>query len=262
MINPALHRDPVPLDIHQHRTLKVDFPVVDWSLAGRLNAIFVAATEFPDICREYPVVFVRAGTEADGRPQIAPIAVLGVAGEENLYVEGTQWRASYMPAVLQAYPFCIGRIDDKQFAVCVDMAWPGAGGAAGQRLFDDGGQPGLLLQNMQKHLELIESAIQGTRAFGQRLVELDLMTDMRFDATLPDGRKHSVDGFLTVDQAKATKLPDNVVGELHRSGMLGLIHLHWASLGLMRRLMDWHVVRHPAPAADSAAASTPSAPAR
>ena len=34
-----------------------------------------------------------------------------------------------------------------------------------------------------------------------------------------------------------------MVGELHRSGVLGLVHLHWVSLGNMRRLVDWHVER-------------------
>jgi hypothetical protein len=252
LINHNLHQQPVALDNQQHRRHKVNFPVTDWSVASRLNAIFVAATEFSDVCKEYPIVFVRAGREADGRDQIAPIAVLGVVGEENLYLEGPggrQWRAAYKPAVLQAYPFCIGRVDDERFAICVDMAWSGVGTETGQPLFDDQGEPAELLKAMRQHMEVLEGEVQATRQFGAKLLELDLLRDMRFDATLPDGRKHTVDGFLTVDAEKAQKLADNVVGELHRNGMLGLIQLHWASLGLMRRLMDWHVQRHPAGAA-------------
>lgn len=263
MINQNLHRQAVALESRQHRQLKVELPVTDWSVAQRLNAIFVAATEFSDVCKEYPIVFVRAGREADGRDLIAPIAVLGALGEENLYLEGPEggrsWRAAYKPAVLQAYPFCIGRIDEQRFAVCVDMAWHGVGNEKGQALFEADGQPSPLLKAMQQHLELLEGEIQATRRFGQRLLELDMLRDMRFDATLPDGRKHTVDGFLTVDQEKAQNLPDNIVGELHRNGSLGLIQLHWASLGLMRRLMDWHAQRHPAVA--GAAANAPTAPA-
>ncbi|MCW5636832.1 MAG: SapC family protein [Rubrivivax sp.] len=248
MINPHLHRQPVALEAEKHRDLRVAWPVTDWSVASRLNAIFVAATEFGDVCKEFPIVFVRAGREADGRDQIAPIAVLGVVAEQNLYLEpgrdgGTAWRAAYRPAVLQAYPFCIGRVDEQRFAVCLDTAWPGVGAAGGQPLFGADGQPAELLKAMRQHLELLEGAVQATRTFGQRLLELDLLRDMRFDATMPDGRQHTVDGFLTVDQEKAQNLPDNVVGELHRNGMLGLIQLHWTSLGLMRRLMDWHLQR-------------------
>ena len=74
-------------------------------------------------------------------------------------------------------------------------------------------------------------------------------------ATLPDGRSHTVDGFLTVDEKKMQDLPDAVVGDLHRTGVLGLMHLHWVSMGNMRRLVDWHVERGAA-ATGSVATST------
>ena len=47
----------------------------------------------------------------------------------------------------------------------------------------------------------------------RRLRELDLLHDMRFDATLPDGSKLGVDGFLTVDEKKLGALDDAVVVE-------------------------------------------------
>jgi len=254
LINQQLHRQPVALDPAQHGLLKLALPVSDWSVASRMNAVFVAATEFSDVCKEYPTVFVRAGRDTDGRELMAPIAVLGVLAEQNLYLDGPErkhWRAAYIPAVLHAYPFCVQRVDEQRFAVCVDLAWPGVGTESGQPLFDASGQPTELLKAMQQHLEALQRETEATRGFVRRLVELDLLRDMRFDAKLPDGREHTVDGFLTVDQEKAQKLPDNVVGELHRNGMLGLIQLHWSSLGLMRRLMDWHVHSGPTPAAPS-----------
>ncbi len=243
MINQNLHRQPVALDIAQHRQLKLQLPVSDWTVAKDLNAIFVAAAEFGDICREFPIVFVKAGKEADGTDAIAPIAVLGLTQNENLYVSGERWRAQYLPVILRLYPFCIARIDEQRFAICVDMAYKGAGAEGGQPLFTDDGQSGELLKSMKDQLEVLEGEIQRTRMVGKRLLELDVLREMRFDATLPDGRQHTVDGFLTVDDAKMTALPDDVVGELHRSGVLGLVHLHWVSLGNMRRLVDWHVER-------------------
>ena len=260
MIIEALHTSPVPLDRDQHRGLKLRMPVTDWAVARRLNAIFVAAVEFADTAREYPIVFVRAGKEADGRDQIAPIAVMGLQANQNLYESDGRWRAQYMPAVVRCYPFCIGRIDAERFAVCVDTAWTGAQPLIGERLFQDDGQPTALLQDMQKHMEVLEAEIQRTRLIGQRLQEYDLLQDMRFDATLPDGRTHTVDGFLTVDEKKLQDLPDEVVGRLHREGVLGLIHAHWLSMGHMRRLVDWHAERNvklaPAGSGDSAAASS------
>lgn len=259
MINQNLHRRPTGLDSIQHRNLKLNLPVTDWSVANQLNALFVAAVEFIDVCREFPIVFVKAGTEPDGSDSIAPIAVLGLTQNTNLYVTGDRWRAQYVPAVLRMYPFCIARLDNDKFAVCVDSDWSGAQTAEGQPLFDDQGQPTELLKNAQAQLETLESEIQRTRAVCKRFQELGLLQDMRFDVTLPDGSKHTVDGFMTLDDKKATALPDDVVAELHRSGLLGLMHLHWVSMGNMRRLVDWHVER--AAALGAPAIDTPGRPA-
>ncbi len=260
MINQNLHLQPTALDSAQHRNLKLRLPISDWKLADKLNAIFVAAVEFSDVCREFPIVFVKAGKEPDGSDAIAPLAVFGLTQNENLYVTGERWRAQYMPAVLRAYPFCIARIDDERFAICLDMAFTGTSVLEGQALFEEDGKPTPMLQEMTKFLENLEGEIQRTRLVGKRLQELGVLTEMRFDATLPDGRKHTVDGFLTVDDKKMTELPENVVVELHRNGILGLVHLHWVSLGNMRRLVDWHVERSAA-AAPAVAAAAPAAPA-
>lgn len=243
MINQNLHREPVAMDSAAHRDLRLDVPLTDWSVADKLNALFVATAEFGDVCREFPIVFIRAGKESDGTESIAPIAVFGLTAQENLYLAGGRWRVQYIPAVLRAYPFCVGRIDDERFAICVDLAWAGAKGTTGQRVFTETGEHAELLKVATQQLQALESEVQRTRLVGKRLLELDVLREMRFDATLPDGRQHTVDGFLTVDEKKMQDLPDAVIGDLHRSGILGLIHLHWVSLGNMRRLVDWHVER-------------------
>lgn len=246
MINQNLHRQPVALDSALHRELTLGVPITDWSVAKDLNALFVAAVEFGDVAREFPIVFVRAGKEPDGTDAIAPIAVLGLSLNDNLYVSGERWRAQYIPAILRMYPFCIARLDEEQFAICVDMGFSRINEAGGHKVFEADGKPAQLLNDMRPQLEMLEAEIQRTRAVGRRLQELGLLRDMRFDATMPDGTKHSVDGFLTIDDEKATQLPDAVVAELHRSGVLGLMHMHWVSLGNMRRLVDWYAERQAA----------------
>ena len=243
MINQNLHRQPAALDSALHRQLRLQVPITDWSLAKQLNAIFLAVAEFGDACKEFPIVFVKAGKETDGTDAIAPIAVLGMVADDNLYLQDGRWRAQYMPAVLRLYPFCIGRIDEQRFAICLDMGFSGAGEAEGQAVFLDDGQPTELLKTMHKQLEALEGEIQRTRQVCKRMLELGLLADMRFDVTLADGRQHTVDGFLTVDEKKVTELPDSVVGELHRNGVLGLIHLHWLSLTNMRGLAERHAQR-------------------
>jgi hypothetical protein len=256
LINNALHLKPVPLDVAAHRELKVAWPLSNFSPLAKINAIFIAAAEFADACREFPIVFVRGGKDEQGREMYAPIAVLGLKNEQNLFLDGGRWRARYMPALLHAYPFCIGRMEDGRFAVCADMSFGGVGAAEGQPLFDADAQPSPMLAEVQRLLQLLENEAERTRLLCQRLAELDLLREMQFDATLPDGTKHRVDGFLTVDTQQAQKLTDAQVGELHRNGVLSLIQIHWVSLGNTRHLLERYVeVEGKAAPAGSAAAS-------
>lgn len=248
MIHPQLHRQPVGVDRDQLRQTRVRTDRASLDFATSLNSIFLAAGEFGDAARDLPIVFVNAGKDDQGRDELAPVAVLGVTQAENLVVDNNTWRARYMPAVLRVYPFCTARLDADRFAICIDSAWDGVSQTEGQRLFTDAGESTEFLTNAQKQLEVLEAEVARTRGFCQRLRELDLVRDMRFDATLPDGRKHTVDGFFTVDQERLAGLPDATVLQLHKDGMLGLIHAHWMSLGNMQRLLEWHLQRHGGPA--------------
>ncbi|MCC9597027.1 MULTISPECIES: SapC family protein [unclassified Rubrivivax] len=257
MIIPLLHRKPVPVDLKEHRALKLALPVTDWSVAADLNSCFIAAIEFVDAARDYPIFFVRTGNDDDGKAAIAPIAVFGLQPKQNLFLEQGRWRADYMPASLRGYPMCLGRMDAENFAVCFDSAWSGVGTDDGVPMFDADGKPGEVLQNARAQLEALEGETQRTRVLCRRLRDLDLLRPMRFDATLPDGNKLSVDGFLTVDNEKVQALDAATTHELLKSGLLGLIYAHFVSLGHMRKLLDWHLQRQPA----AAPADAPAAPA-
>jgi len=253
MINENLHKKVVALDRIQHRDLKLDLTARDLTTVSKLNAFFVAGTEFTDACKEFPVVWVNAGKGDDGKPLVAPIAVFGLKQEQNLCIEGDRWRVRYVPAVLRLYPFALARVAPTEMVVCFDETWVGFG-STGQALFGDDGQPSEFTVNVQKQLENFEQEVERTRLAGAVLVDKGLLRDMRFDATLPDGSKLVVDGFLTIDEDKLAKLSDADVVALTRNGLMGLIHAHQISLGNMAKLVEWHVERFggaaaPAPAA-------------
>ncbi len=245
MIVEALYKDVVALDRVQHRALRMRQMFSDMTPTSAMNAVFVAAAEFVDVCREYPIVYVRAGKdEQSGKELVAPMAVLGLTQKENLYLQpGGRWRTSYVPAFLRRYPFGMAQISPEQMAICIDRSWQGFSETEGEPLFNDKGEPTELMKNVQQFVENFESEVQRTRSFCSLLVDEGLLQDMRFDATLPGGENLAVDGFLAIDEKKLGELPDAKVAELHRSGVLGLIHAQQVSLGLMRRLVEWHVER-------------------
>ncbi len=247
MINPALFKKAAAVDTTVHRGWRIAPARPNWSVASELNAMFIASVEFGDACVEYPIVFVHAGNDSQGNRQIAPVAVFGLREKENLYLgpDGL-WRGSYLPALLQAYPFGIARVDDTRVVVVIDEAWSGWSQSEGVSLFNDDGQPGQHLTAVRDQLEKIEAEVQRTRLFGDALVKADLLTEMRFDATLPDGKTVTVDGFLAVDEKRFAALSDETVLELHKNGALGLIHAHQISLRHMRRLVQWRQEREAA----------------
>jgi len=240
MSTPPLYGNLVPLDreAHKHLRLKTELSTVE-RVAG-LNSLFLAVVEFAEACKEYPIVFVRVGeAPAEGAKQaVAPLAVLGLRAGSNLFVKDGKWTGNYVPAYLRRYPFAMARIDQASdtIAVCYDSEWAGFSVTEGTQLFAADGQPTEFLVNAKNFLESFEQESERTRNACQALVELDLLQDMRFEATLGNGEKIDVDGFLAVDEKKLAELPDAKIVELHRNGLLALLEMHRVSMGNMNRL--------------------------
>lgn len=247
MINESLHKKPVALDRQKHRNLKLDRNARDMTRNKELNAFFIAAAEFAEACKDYPVVWVPAGEDGKGKPQVASIAVFGLQQGSNLCIDAAdRWRVRYVPAMLRTYPFAMARTSDTDMVVCVDEDWMGLSTEKGEPLFTAEGQPTELTLGVQKQLEQLEMDIERSRLYGEKLLDLKLLRDMQFDATLPDGTKVSVSGFLTVDEDRLNALSDAEMLDVSRSGLLGLIHAHQISLSNMSRLAEWHAERQAA----------------
>jgi hypothetical protein len=239
LIRSALYHDPQGLDhtLHRHKKLQ---PLTDYSIAKDLHAVFLAATEFAAAALVYPIIFVQTGeTLEGGKAVITPVALLGITPQENLHVEGTRWDAGYVPAFIRRYPFLTAGIPDTdQSQVFVDVSWPGFSDTEGEALYGDDGKPAPVLERVLEFLRQFDMEQQRTRMFCAHLLQLDVLKEMSLTGTLPDGQELKVEGILTVDEDKLRALPDATVLELHRNGMLMLLHMHLASLGNLRPLLE------------------------
>lgn len=239
MSNPPMYSNLVALDREQHKKLRLATNKSSLERITPLNSLFIAMAEFAEASRDFPVVFVRVGAAAEGqRPAIAPLAVFGLKQGSNLFVQDGQWTGRYMPAYIRRYPFAMARISDTSddMAMCIDQGWEGLSETEGELLFKEDGQPTELLENAKTFVEDFEREAERTRQGCQILQDLDLFQDMRFEATLPNGEKLDVDGFMTINEKKLAELPDDKVLELFRNGLLELITIHRVSLGHMSRL--------------------------
>jgi hypothetical protein len=245
MIDQKLFAAPRALDRDRDRRQRLKSPAaVRFDRTAGINALFVAAAEFVDAARDYPIVFIDAGVGDDGKREVAPVVVLGLAPGENLMLEPDgSWAADYVPALLRGYPLGLVRSDEQSYVIVVDGQADALSESEGERLFDDAGGLTPLLDERRQYLERLEAEGQRTRLLGRSLLELDLLRPMRFEATLPDGQRLSVDGFLTVDEKLFGALPPERVLRLHQTGVLGTIYAHLFSLGLMRSLVERRVRR-------------------
>lgn len=238
MSNPPMYGELLPLDREVHKNLKLDTTQAVVSRVADQNSVFLAAVEFGDACKEYPIVFVRAGEPgADGKQAVAPLAVLGLKPGSNLFVEGDKWTGNYVPAYVRRYPFAMARLDGNanNLAVCYDTKWAAFNDTTGEPLFNNG-EPTEFLVNAKNFLENFEQEAERTRLICNLLVDMDLLQDMRFEATMPNGEKIDVEGFLALDEKKYAELADDKVLQLHRNGLIAMIEMHRLSLTNMNRL--------------------------
>ncbi|MET0517662.1 MAG: SapC family protein [Burkholderiaceae bacterium] len=244
MSNPPLYGNVVPLDREAHKKLKLDTSLAVVQRVAGQNSLFLAMVEFPEAAKEFPIVFVRVGeAPAEGGKQaVAPLAVLGLKPGSNLFIKDDKWTGNYAPAYLRRYPFAMVRMEpgSDQLALCYDADWAGFSEEKGEALFNADGQPSEFLLNAKTFLENFEQEVERTRMACEELMALDLLQDMRFDATLPSGEKLEVDGFLALDEKKYAELSDEQVVRLHRNGLLSLLEMHRLSMGNMSRLAALH----------------------
>ena len=238
-LHSSLYRRPVPLDPAVHGAHRVS-ALSDFSITRDLHAVFITATEFPQAGLEFPLLFVATGQRnGAGRPTMSTIALLGLAEGENLQLEGERWVGRYIPAYIRRYPFASASTPGPAgLKVLVDDTWPGFSESGAEPLFVADGRPAPALSRAMEFLDRFELEAERTRTFCDRVVALDVLKEMKAEATLPDGERISVDGFHAIDEDRLRALPDATVLELYRTGMLALMQVHLLSLANIRHLVN------------------------
>ncbi|MGV3492950.1 MAG: SapC family protein [Ramlibacter sp.] len=227
------YEKPVLLDREKHRRRRI-LPSRGFAFARKANAIYLAAAEFAEACKEYAIVFTRG---SGGR--LVPVVVLGLRARENLFIDDAgAWQGRYIPAFVRRYPFVLAELPGQSLAVCIDEACPGVNEAEGEALFDAHGQDTPFLRGALDFLAACQREHVRTEAFCRRLEQAGLLTAMDARADLVDGRSFSLQGLLVVDEKKLLALPDAQALALFRGGELGLVTMHLLSLSNLQPLVD------------------------
>jgi SapC protein len=211
----------IPVNPRQHKDVSIKLGG-DYGFARGVNSVPLMTVEFDPACAEYAIVF-----GGDG-PDVMPLALLGIRDNENLYVDDNgAWNAKYIPAFVRRYPFVFSSPDGSRFTLCLDEEFQGVNRRGlGERLFDAEGERTRYLQSVLNFLQAYQAQHEATRAFSQRLVELDLLEAMQAQFTLRSGQRITLGGFMAVSRARLRALSGDALARLVASGDLDLIYAH------------------------------------
>ncbi len=233
MASLLFYKNPVPLSRETHKALRVRSVAGDFAFAANTNSVPLAAAEFYDAQRDYPIVFAGAAGE-----EVSPVALLGLRQSENLFVgKGRQWDSDYVPVFARCYPFVLARANEgADYLVCVDDASPAVVKSGGEALFEDNGQESEYLRRNIDLLSEFQGHMKRTRAFTQRLRDAGLLKEITLQVVPEGGEPLSLQGVQVVDEQKLMALEDDKVQALFRLGELGWVYAHLASLRNVQRL--------------------------
>jgi hypothetical protein len=247
-INPPFgFKEIVPL--YKNQKIRLPKPGALPDFVRATNAVPVSYSEFAVASRDYPLVF----TSTDEGKSFSPVAVLGVAGQENLYLSGGNWdQAVYVPAYIRRYPFCMARVtlnavEQADRLICIEKAFLAEDG---ERMFADDGAPLERWKPIEKLLNEYEADLERTREMCAILADYALLQPFTLQANLKSGGAMNLGGMYRIEEKKLEFLNAAQHKNLIRKGIMGRAYAHLLSLDNFARLL----ARKGGAAAKSAAA--------
>lgn len=228
-MKPLFYDNPVTITLQRHGALQLRSPL-DFGFARGANAVPLALTEIPLAAQWYPIGFSAAD-------HARPVAILGLREGENLFVDDQGvWReGAYVPIYVRRYPFILRQEEENLVALCINEGADVLIPAGGAPLFARD-QPTDLLEQAMQFCRSAQAAEHATKPFVDALRDLDLLDARTAVIDLPDGRKETLSGFLTIDETRFRALSDEHFLELRRRGWLSAIFsqiqstLNWSRL--------------------------------
>ena len=221
---------------HQDLRVKTGYSA---DFGDSVNSCVVFPTEFAYVQREYPIFFRR-----DANGDLQPMALLGFDKDENLFLEGNEWKARYVPAIQQRGPFMIGlrkRTEDEAAPTAlinVDLDHPRISRTDGIPVFLPHGGNSPYLDHVSRVLQLIYQGTGIIRPMFAAFEEHGLVEAVQVEREFGRGTKLDLPGFLTISQAKLAGLDSAALEQMHRAGFLSLAVLVTASLGNIAWLVE------------------------
>jgi hypothetical protein len=201
-----------------------------------VSQVLVFPTEFEAVQREYPIVF-----RSDAAGALRPVALLGLARDENLFLDGEGgWQARHVPALFRRGPFSIAAPDapDGEPMIRIDLDHPRVSRSEGTPVFLPQGGHSPYLEQVIATLRTIYLGHQLLDPMIAAFEAAALLKPVNLEARVSETEVHVVSGVSAIDRERLAALGPEELAELHKGGFLQAAFLAAASLGNVQRLAD------------------------
>ncbi len=186
----------------------------------------------------YPILIFKDPDEG----HLYPVALLGFEEGENLFLDGNNWNAPYIPAMIRRPPFLIGFHKsnpgaERQRVVTIDVDHPRVSQTEGTALFLEHGGNSDFLERTADMLEAIHQGNEQNKLFIDMLLKYELVESMTLDITLNDQSRNQLHGFYTLDDEKLQTLDAQALEEFSRHGFLLPAYMMVASMSHLRDMV-------------------------
>lgn len=190
--------------------------------------------EFRNLQRCYPIVF----SKSDDSNLMEAVALLGFEVGENLFLDEDGWHAPYIPLNILRQPFLIGRQQDEELVVSIDMESPRLSEDEGSPVFREHGGNTEYLEQVNSILQLIHNGTQRNAAFADMLRGMDLIESFVLEIQLDDGSDHRLSGFYTINEEALRGLTGDDLVILNNNGFLEPIYMVIASMSNLTTMIE------------------------
>lgn len=215
-----------------------------YRFAANQQIIPILSAELPRLLAHYALGFIQQGEGYQ------PVALLGLAGDRNLYLNHDgRWLANYVPSLLRGYPFSMTRAGSGQHVLCIARDNLVETGQA-EPLFDAEGNLVERVQQTLSFLKHCEKNRQATRAASRALGEAGLIEP--WPLTLERGEDQpplTVQGLFRINESVLNQLEAEAFAALREYGALPLAYAQLLSMSQLTQLAErarYHARQHAA----------------
>ena len=227
----------VPLTFAQHGKKHL-LPVSSYAFAARQTIIPAVVAEFSAAMHTYPILF------AEHKGEAAPFLLMGLAREENLFVDSLgKWRAGYIPATVRRYPFIFVQAPKtandeegkERLVLCIDEESGLLADEGGAPLFTEDGKRTPIMEKLFRFLGEYHRSAQVSRRFAAVLKEKQLLTPFNLRIDAAGDKNFKLEGLQMVNEKRLGELSGQ--DYLALKPVMGMIYAHLLSLGSLNGLV-------------------------